>query len=58
MGEILLAFLADILRTNKVLVSQIGKELLGFIEKETLKKRKQVFTDKKMRLAWKRIKRS
>lgn len=38
MGEILLAFLADILRTNKVLVSQIGKELLGFIKKETLKK--------------------
>ena len=38
MGEILLAFLADILCTNKVLVSQIGKELLGFIKKETLKK--------------------
>lgn len=38
MGEILLAFLADILCTNKVLVSKIGKELLGFIKKETLRK--------------------
>lgn len=53
MGEILLAFLADILCTNKVLVSKIGKELLGFIKKETPRKRRQTFTDKKMRMAWK-----
>lgn len=58
MGEILLAFLADILCTNKVLVSKIGKELLGFIKKETPRKGRQTFTDKKMRMAWKYIKRS
>ena len=53
MGEILVAFLADILCTNKVLVSKISKELLGFIKKETPKKWKQTFTGKKMRMAWK-----
>lgn len=58
MGEILVAFLADILCTNKVLVSKISKELLGFIKKETPKKWKQTFTGKKMRMAWKHIKRS
>lgn len=57
MGEILLAFLADILCTNKVLVSKIGKELLGFI-KETPRKWKQTITDKKKRMAWKHKKRA